>query len=181
MKTRERTSSLGIILQCLGKIWEPTGQAFKAQQDLGVPSLEETPGALERAGYEISHVDLPEKVSGFAQIIAGRPYVVLNRSKRQQELRYTLPHELGHHILHLNPVRDCDPLGFPGIGDVELEANLFATSWLFCLGRNEQRDEVLMQNIEISRTLIIYFFFSVMIVLFALLASFMLRDIPETK
>src|SRR5271163_4191373 len=136
MKTREKTSSLVITLQCLEKIWEPAGAAFQAQQDLGVHSLEETTGALERAGYEISHVDLPEKVSGFAQIIADRPYVVLNRAKRQQELQYTLPHELGHHVLHLNPVHDCDPLGFPGLGDVELEANLFAASWLFCLSRN---------------------------------------------
>ena len=33
MKTRETTSSLVITPQCLGKIWEPAGAAFKAQQN----------------------------------------------------------------------------------------------------------------------------------------------------
>jgi Zn-dependent peptidase ImmA (M78 family) len=181
MNTGERMSSLGIVLQCLGKIWEPAGEAFRVQNDLGVRSLEETTGALERAGYEICHVDLPGKVSGFAQVIADKPHVVLNRAKSKQELQYTVPHELGHHILHLNAVDDFDPDGFPRIGNAELEAGLFATSWLFCLDEDKQRNVVLLRNPEISRTLSIYFLLSVMIVLFGLLASFMLRNVPETK
>lgn len=181
MNTGERLSSLGIVLQCLGKVWEPAGEAFRVQNDLGVRSLEETTGALERAGYEICHVDLPGKVSGFAQVIADKPHVVLNRAKSKQELQYTVPHELGHHILHLNPSSKSDPLGFPSFGDSELEANLFATSWLFCLGENKQRNVVLLRNPEISRTLAIYFLLTVMMVLFGLLASLMLRDVPETK
>jgi Zn-dependent peptidase ImmA (M78 family) len=97
---------------------------------MGVRSLDETTGALERAGYEVCPIDLPTKVSGFTQIIADRPHLVLNRAKSQQELDYTVPHELGHHILHLNPVSKSDGLGFPPIGDAELEADLFATFWL---------------------------------------------------
>src|SRR6476646_10569064 len=79
---------------------------------------------------------IPEKVSGVATIIADRPHIVLNRAKSQDELQYTLPHELGHHKLHLNPVREYAPLGFPVWGDAEFEADLFAMSWLFFLSKD---------------------------------------------
>jgi Zn-dependent peptidase ImmA (M78 family) len=153
MKKNERVSSFEIVLQCLWRIWEPAGVAFRVQRALGVRSLEETTSALERAGFEICLVDLPEKVSGVAAIIADRPHIVLNRAKSQDELQYTLPHELGHHKLHLKPVRDYDPLGFPGSDDAEFEADLFAVSWLFFLSKDKQRNAMLLQNPEISRTL----------------------------
>jgi Zn-dependent peptidase ImmA (M78 family) len=181
MKTSGEASSLEIVLLCLGKIWEPAGEALNVQKELGVHSLEETQAAVECAGYEICRVDLPEKVSGFAEIIVDKPYIVLNRQKSPQNLRYTVPHELGHHILHLNPARDSDLLGFPSVGNAELEADLFASSWLLCLRKDKQRDDVLLRNPESSRTLAIYFFLSVAIVLFALLASFMVRYVPETR
>ena len=181
MKTDERISPFGILLQCLVKIWEPAGEAYRVQKELGVGSLGDTTVALERAGYEVCPVDLPEKVSGFAGIIGGKPHVVLNRAKSELELQYTLPHELGHHILHLNPQGESNLLVLPHIGDVELEADLFATTWLMLLREDKRRKDVLLRSPEISRTVAIYFFLSVMIILFALLASFMLRDIPETK
>ena len=181
MKSIDQASSLEIVLQCLGKIWEPAGEALNVQNEMGVHSLEETQAAVERAGYEICHVDLPEKVSGFAEIIADKPYIILNRQKSRQNLQYTVPHELGHHILHLNPLRKSNQLGFPRVGNVEFEADLFATSWLLFLGKDKQRHDVLLRNPESSRTLAIYFFLSVTIVLFALFASFMVRYVPETR
>jgi len=181
MKTGERISSFEIIVQCLGNIWEPAGAAFKVQADLGVRTLEETSRALERAGYEICPVDLPAKVSGFAQIIADRPHLVLNRAKSRQELQYTIPHELGHLILHLNPVSDPDPLGFSQVCGAELEADLFATSWLLFLPDEKQRNAVIFRNSEVSRTLAIYFFLSVMAALVAVLLNFILRDVQETR
>jgi len=181
MKSIDQASSLEIVLQCLGKIWEPAGEALNVQNEMGVHSLEETQAAVERAGYEICQVDLPEKVSGFAEIIADKPHIVLNRQKSPQNLRYTIPHELGHHILHLNPLRESDLLGFPSVGNAELEADLFAISWLLCLRKDKPRDDVLLWNPESSTTLAIYFFLSVAIVLFALLASFMARYVPETR
>jgi Zn-dependent peptidase ImmA (M78 family) len=181
MKTGERISLFGILLQCLGKIWEPAGEAYRVQRELGVDSLGDTNAALERAGYEVCPIDLPEKVSGFAQIIADRPHLVLNRAKPKFELQYTLPHELGHHILHLNPQRESALPGLSHIGDVELEANLFATTWLMLLPEDKRREDVLLRSPEMSRTVVIYVLLSVMIVLFALLATFMLRDVPETK
>lgn len=181
MKKNEWVSSLGIVLQCLRRIWEPASVAFRVKHALGVRSLEETTGALARAGYEVCFVDLPEPVSGFAAIIADRPYIVLNRAKSQEELQYTLPHELGHHTLHLKPVREYGSLGSPDLGEAELEADLFAMSWLFFLGKDEQRNAMLLQTPEIQRTLVSYFFVSVIFVLCALLLRLMLPEIPETK
>ena len=148
---------------------------------LGVRSLEETTGALERAGYEVCSVDLPEPVSGIAAIIADRRHIVLNRAKPQEELQYTVLHELGHHTLHLKPVRAYDPLGFPGSDEAELEADLFAASWLFFLKDNRQRNAVLLWNPEISRILAMHLFLSVMIIPCALLMSLILPKIPDTK
>ena len=181
MKKNEWVSSLGIVLECLWRLWGPVGVAFRVQRALGICSSEETTGALARAGYEVCFVDLPEQISGFAAIIADRPHIVLNRAQSQEELQYTMPHELGHHALHLNPVGDYDPLGFPDLGDAELEADLFAMSWLFFLGKDRQRNVVLLQNPEIRRTLISYFFVSVVFVLCVLLMRLMLPEIPETK
>lgn len=181
MKMGEKVSILEIVLHCLCRMWGPAGVAFRVQRDLGVHSLEETTGALGRAGYEVCFVDLPEPVSGFAAIIADRPHIVLNRAKSQEELQYTLPHELGHHKLHLKPVRDYDPLGFPGADEAELEADLFAMSWLFFLSKDKQRNTTLLQYPEISRTLVSYFFISAVFVLCALLMSLMLPAIPRTK
>jgi hypothetical protein len=181
MKTNERVSSWEIFFQCLGRIWEPAGVAFRVKHALGVHSLEETTDALGRAGYEVCSVDLPEPVSGVAAIIADRPYIVLNRAKSQEELQYTVLHELGHYTLHLKPVRDYDPLGFPGLGDAELEADLFAASWLFFLRDSKQRNAVLLWNPEISKILAFHLVLSVMFILCALFMSLMLRLIPETK
>jgi Zn-dependent peptidase ImmA (M78 family) len=181
MKMGKKDSSFGIVLQFLWRIWEPAGVAIRVKHALGVRSLEETTGALGRAGYEVCSVDLPEPVSGVAAIIADRPHIVLNRAKSQEELQYTMLHELGHHTLHLKPVRDYDPLGFPGLDDAELEADLFAAFWLLFLSKDKQRDTVLLWNPEISKILALHLVASVMIVLCALLTSWMLRGIPKTK
>jgi hypothetical protein len=115
MKMDEKFSSFGIVLQCLGRIWEPAGAAIRVKRALGVRSLEETTGALGRAGYEVCSVDLPEPVSGVAAI-ADKPHIILNRAKPQEELQYTVLHELGHHTLHLKPVCAYDALGFQPFG-----------------------------------------------------------------
>jgi Zn-dependent peptidase ImmA (M78 family) len=177
----EKVFSFGIVLQCLWRIWEPAGTALNVRHALGVRSLEDTTPALERAGYEICFVDLPDQVSGFAAIIAHKPNIVLNRAKSQQELEFTLPHELGHHTLHLNPVRDYGPHVSPDLGNAEFEADLFAMSWLLFLGKDKQRKSMLLQNPEILGTLVSCLFVSVVFLLCACLMSFMLPEIPETK
>jgi Zn-dependent peptidase ImmA (M78 family) len=181
MKMGEKVFNFGIVLQFLWRIWEPAGVAFRVKHALGVRSLEETTGALGRAGYEVCSVDLPEPVSGVAAIIADRPHIVLNRAKSQEELQYTVLHELGHHTLHLKPVRDYDPLGFPGSDDAEREADLFAAFWLLFLRDSRQRNAVLLWDPEISKILAFHLVLSVIFVLCALLMSLMLHVIPETK
>jgi hypothetical protein len=160
MKMGINVSRLGIGLECLLRIWEPAGLQGEAR--LGSPLTGRN--ALGRAGYEVSNVDLPESVSGFAEIIADRPHIVLNRAKSQEELQCTLLHELGHHILHLKPVRAYDPLGFPGTDEAELEADLFAAAWLFFLRNNRQRNAVLLRNPEISKILPMYLLLSVILI-----------------
>jgi hypothetical protein len=181
MNRSRKSSSLEILFQCLSKLWEPAGEAFHVQNELGILSLEETRPALECAGYEISHVDLPERVSGFAEIIADKPHIILNRQQSPQNLQYTVPHELGHHILHLSSAPKHDPLGFPGVGDKELEADLFATSWLMVLGNDKQRNEALPQNPESSRALVIYLLLTLVLVFATVMMHLFLQPAPESK
>lgn len=89
MKTAGEISILEFTFQFVAKLWEPAAEAHKARTELGIRSLEETIGALERNGYEVCHVDLPEKVSGFAEVISDKRHIVLNRHKPPQNLEYT--------------------------------------------------------------------------------------------
>jgi hypothetical protein len=84
-------SSLEVMLEGLEMIWAPGAEAVKVQQALGVRSLADMTAALERAGYEVCCVDLPERVSGFAKVIEGKPHIVLNRAKSAEHLQYTIP------------------------------------------------------------------------------------------
>jgi hypothetical protein len=105
------------------------------------------PAALDRAGYEVCYVDLPDKVSGFAKIIEGKPHIVLNRAKSEEHLLYTMPHELGHHILHLDDSRDIQQK-LPYAHLTEFQAHQFATLWILYLANDKEREDVLSQNPE---------------------------------
>jgi hypothetical protein len=140
--------TLQTVLEGMEIIWAPGVEAVKVQQGLGVRSLTDAGAALERAGYEVCYVDLPEKVSGVATIIDGKRYIMLNRAKCAQHLQFTVPHELGHHILHLDASRDPGPLGAPSKGAAEFQAHQFAAMWILLLATDEERQEVLSQNPE---------------------------------
>jgi Zn-dependent peptidase ImmA (M78 family) len=141
-------SSLQAVLEGLDMIWAPGAEAMKVQQALGVRSLADVPAALERAGYEVCYVDLPERVSGFAKVIEGKPYIVLNRAKPKEHLQFTVSHELGHHVLHLDASPDSQP-GLPSEGLAEFQAHQFATLWILFLANEKEREEVLSQNPEL--------------------------------
>jgi len=64
----------------------------------------------------------PRKSVALPRLIAGKPHIVLNREKPLKDLKYTLPHELGHWVLHLNPTGGGNELGFPLRGMEEVEA-----------------------------------------------------------
>jgi hypothetical protein len=170
MKPENEVSMSDVLLECLGEIWSPCGEAARLQAELGARSLEETVAAAERTGCAVCYVDLPEKVSGFADIIDGQAYIVLNRAKSRINLEYTLPHELGHHVLHLNPSRDNRPSEFPVTGREELEANLFAVTWISWQGTDRRQDEVLRENKEASATVLACFFATLLLAVVALLA-----------
>jgi hypothetical protein len=140
-------SSLEVMLEGLEMIWAPGVEAVKVQQALGVRSLADMPAALDRAGYEVCCVDLPERVSGFAKVIEGKPHIVLNRAKSEEHLHYTMPHELGHHVLHLDDSRDIQQK-LPSAHLMEFQAHQFATLWILYLANDKERENVLGQNPE---------------------------------
>lgn len=141
-------SSLQAVLEGLDMIWAPGAEAVKVQQALGVRSLAEMPTALERAGYEVCYVDLPERVSGFAKVIEGKPHIVLNRAKSIEHLHFTVSHELGHHVLHLDASRISQP-ELPSEGLAEFQAHQFATLCILFLVNEKEREDVLDQNPEL--------------------------------
>ena len=140
-------SSLQAVLEGLEMIWAPAAKAMKVQQSWGVRSLADMPAALERAGYEVCYVDLPDRVSGFAKLIEGKPHIVLNRLKSAGHLQYTMPHELGHHVLHLDESRDPQPR-LPSADLMEFQAHQFATLWILHLTNDKEREDVFGQNPE---------------------------------
>lgn len=89
MKPGSKISSWDIILQSLGPIWMPGAKALQLQRNLGVQSLEDTAAAARTMGCEVCYVDLPNGVSGFAQVIEDKPHIVLNRAESCENLLYT--------------------------------------------------------------------------------------------
>lgn len=148
MKPEYEGSTTEMLLQGFDTIWSAAGEAIKLQEELNVCSLEETAAAAERAGCEVCYADLPEKVSGFAKVIEGRPIIVLNRAKSPLNLQYTLPHELGHCVLHLDASRDAVRPRLALKGAAEFEAHLFAAFWVTDSGNGQQSREVLAANPE---------------------------------
>src|ERR1700737_2479749 len=141
------SSSLEFMLEGLAMSWAPGAEAVKVQRAWGVRSLADMPAALKRAGYEVCSVDLPDRVSGFAQVIEGQPCIVLNRAKSAGHLQFTASHELGHHILHLDASRDPQ-LGLPSEGLAEFQAHQFATLCTLLLANEREREDVLNENPE---------------------------------
>ena len=110
MRSGTEVSTTDIVFVGLGIIWNPGAEALKLQRDFNMRSLEDLSAAAIRAGYEICYVDLPSKVSGFAAVIASKPHIVVNRAKSLPDQQYTIAHELGHQVLHVNPTLDPNQL-----------------------------------------------------------------------
>ena len=140
-------SNLEAVLEGLGMIWAPGVEAVRVRQALGVRLLADMSAALERAGYEVCYVDLPEAVSGFAKVIEGQRVIALNRTKSEPHLQFTVAHELAHHILHLGGSPGTPP-GFSSESLTEFQAHQFAALWIMSLANNQEREEVLNQNPE---------------------------------
>jgi len=163
-------SMFDCLVQSVGEIWTPASEALRLQKELNLHSLEETAAAAARTGCEVCYVDLPEKVSGFADIIDGKAHIVLNRAKSLQDLEYTLPHELGHCVLHLNPSRNPGQPSVTDLGIAELQADLFASTWVNWLGDDKQREEMLTRNRESSTAVFTSLLLTVALVAIAIIA-----------
>jgi hypothetical protein len=139
--------SLETVMKVLEVIWAPGVEAIRVQQSLAVHSLADLSAAVQRAGYEVCWVDLPGKISGFATVIEGQPYIVLNRAKSAEHQQFTIVHELAHHVLHLGASK-APQLGSLSEGTAEFQAHQFATLFLLLLANDENREDVLNQNPE---------------------------------
>src|SRR5712692_4672108 len=170
MRSDAKGSSLDMVLEGLGMIWNPGVEALKLQQELSVRSLEDVSAAAERAGYEVCYADLPMRVSGFALVIAGKPCIVVNRAKSPQHRQYTVAHELGHHVLHVNPSHDPNKLGLSTEGMADFQAHMFASALVIWVMKDEEREDVLRQNPESFAILLASIFITAAIILIPLLA-----------
>jgi Zn-dependent peptidase ImmA (M78 family) len=168
MRSDTEPSTLDVFLEGMGMIWNPGAEALKVKQDFGVQSVEDIPLAAERAGFEICPVDLPANVSGFAQVIAGKQHIVVNRAKPLQHRNYTIAHELGHHVLHLDPSHGSELLGFMTNDLKEHQANLFATMLVVWTTKDNEQEEMRRQNPELYLTVFAALFLTLALIVIAL-------------
>jgi len=165
MTTNVEFSSFDILVESLGMIWKPGMEALILQRDLNIQSAEDIPFAAERAGCEISYVDLPEKISGFAEVIEGTHHIVVNRAKPPVHSKFTIAHEFGHHVLHFGTLHDADEANWPNDSNAEFEANLFGAMLVTTVTNPEEQDVMLRDNPEIVSTLAVSVFVTVLAIL----------------
>jgi Zn-dependent peptidase ImmA (M78 family) len=178
MKSDTEVSNLDILLEGLGMIWHPGAEALKLRLDFNVRSLEDIPAAANRVGCEICYVDLPPKVSGFASVIASKPYIVVNRAKSPEHQQYTVAHELGHQVLHLNPAQDPNQIDLEIKDIAEFQAHMFASTLIFATTNDKEHEDVLKQNPESFIIPVLAIFVTVVVLVIALLFYLRSRLFP---
>jgi Zn-dependent peptidase ImmA (M78 family) len=103
---------------------------------------------IKSRGIRIESISLPDDLSGMAFVKNGVAAIIVNSAHHINRRRFTLSHELGHHILHRNYltnnvhvdklVLNRDKTSSTGEDQKEIQANAFAA-------------EVLMPRSEISK------------------------------
>jgi len=146
-------SDFEYVLKEVAKIWTPGTEAIRLKMEMKVNSLEETPAALKEAGYEVYAADLPVKVSGVAAVVDGRRYILVNRDESRARQQFTIAHELGHHVLHLNPTPEAELIGFAKATDKEFQADQFAAVWHVLGTEPKERKEILRRNPRAGKVL----------------------------
>jgi Zn-dependent peptidase ImmA (M78 family) len=162
-------SPFAIVADALGMMFNPGVEALKLQRDFDVESVEDIPLAAERAGCKISYVDLPVNASGFAKVIEGKAHIVVNRAKPSRHNKFTIAHELGHHVLHINPRHDGGQASLLTNNMAEYEANMYATMQVGTVTHGEEQEEMLTHNPEMRSTLAISIFVTLAAILIALI------------
>ncbi len=103
---------------------------------------------------------------------------MVNRAKSRQHRQYTVAHELGHHVLHLNSSYDPNQLGFSTKNLAELQAHMFAYSLVIWVTKGQEREDVLRQNPEALAIVALSLFMSLTIIVIPLLVHFWSRLFP---
>ena len=178
MKPDGEISIIEILGESLGTLWKPGMEAIKLRLDHNIQAVEDIPVAAQRAGCEISYVDLPTKVSGFAQVIEGTPHIVVNRAKPSSHTTFTIAHELAHLQLHLNLSRNKDQAAQPPNNASEFEANMFATMLVATTTSGEQQEEILAHNPEMRSSVAVSVFATALAILMAVVIWFCFRLFP---
>ena len=130
-------------------IGTPGAHATRIWQTYNMHSMKDIAILAERMGCEVVYTDLPGTLSGFAQIIDGTPFIVVNRAKHPTHQQYTIAHELAHQVLHLQPQPvSTNTFQLPSEDFAEMQAHLFAATWLLHISSSQERDEILKHNRE---------------------------------
>jgi Zn-dependent peptidase ImmA (M78 family) len=178
MTTNDDISIFGFVMESLERIWGPGMEAVRLRQDLDIRRAGDIPVAAEREGYEISYVDLPDKVSGFALLIDATRHIVVNRAKPSTHSQFTIAHEVGHHVLHSSSLHDADQANRKTDGNAEFEANLFAATLVTAVTTQQEQADLLRHNPEIGSTMAGYVLGTLLMIVMALviwLCSLMFR------
>ena len=164
-----------ILGESLGIIWKPGMVAIQLRMDHDIRAVEDIPIAAQEVGYQISYVALPTKVSGFAQVIEGRPHIVVNRAKSSSHTTFTVAHELGHCQLHFTSLPNGEQTVQSTNPTTEFEANVFATMLVATTTSGEQQEQMLAHNPEIRSTLVVSMFATFLAILMAVVMWFYSR------
>jgi len=178
MKPDGEISVFDILGESLGVIWKPAMKAIKLRLEHNIQAVGDIPVVAQRAGCQISYVDLPVRVSGFAQVIEGTPHIVVNRTKPPSHTTFTIAHELAHLELHLNPSRNNDQPAQPPNTATEFEANMFASVLVATTTSGEQQEEMLAHNPEMRSSVAVSVFATVLAILMAVVIWFCFRRFP---
>jgi len=122
-----------------------TRRAVKCAQELLRNAGVETPPVSVRKiaalrGCSVVTADLEDSLSGMAFTKGGRPAIIVNASHHPNRQRFTIAHELGHHLMHQDFLAEGvhvdkgilkrGALSTAGVDFKEIEANAFAAELL---------------------------------------------------
>ncbi|RYD92993.1 MAG: ImmA/IrrE family metallo-endopeptidase [Sphingobacteriales bacterium] len=139
--------------------------ARQARQVLNKAGVDAVPvpveGIARKFGIVVNHMPLDDDLSGMSFIKDGVAVIVVNSGHHPNRQRFTMAHELAHHILHKDYLEDnvhVDKVIYrnqkssDGIYEKEIEANAFAAELLMPASHVKQYINADVNNeAEISR------------------------------
>lgn len=122
-------------------IKDPQAEAVRLRRKLSPGVLPVPVEAIaKQSGIRVESISLDDELSGMSFIKDGVAVIVVNSNHHINRRRFTIAHELGHHILHESYLRNNvhvdkvvlhrDSLSSDGIDEKEVQANKFAAELL---------------------------------------------------